>query len=63
MHMHAHVNIFVVIFAASDPKDDSLCIVPECANLKYKDPNSGKEHDFCGRTHAEEARRRNIKRR
>ena len=48
--------------AASQSKDDSLCIIPECTRPKYKDPSGKIEYDCCGKSHAEEAKKRNIER-
>lgn len=46
----------------SIPKDDSMCIIPECTRPKFRDPKTGKEHECCGKSHAEEAKKRDIKR-
>lgn len=43
------------------PKDSSLCIIPECAAKKYSDSN-GVTHPFCGKTHADLGKKRNIQR-
>ena len=34
---------------------DNRCSLPGCSAPRYRDPSSGFEHDFCGRTHAREA--------
>jgi len=31
------------------------CSYPDCHKLRFVDPNSGLQHDFCGRTHASKA--------
>ena len=48
--------------AAAAQKDSSLCPIPGCTKPKFVDPNSGVTHDFCGKTHAEEGKRRGIRR-
>ena len=37
----------------------ALCCLPSCNKPKHRDPATGIEHDFCGRTHAKEYARRN----
>lgn len=46
--------------AQAGPKNASLCIIPECPRSKYVDPSSGATHDYCGKTHAEEGKKRGI---
>ena len=49
-----------MLSASGSVKDNSLCILPECINRKYFDSTSGVTHDYCGKTHAEEGKRRGI---
>lgn len=42
------------------PKDSSLCIIPGCQKLKYKDSSTGATHDYCSKSHAEEGKKRHI---
>ena len=39
-----------------DPSGYGTCSLPGCTRPKYRDPANGRVHDFCGRTHANEAR-------
>ena len=48
--------------AATAQKTSSMCPIPGCTKPKFVDPNSGVTHDFCGKTHAEEGKRRGIRR-
>ena len=48
------------IVIASEPNlaHGETCSLPGCAKPKYVDPANGRVHDFCGRTHANEAHAR-----
>ena len=43
-------------------KDRSMCILPGCTKQKYVDQQSGVIHDYCGKTHSIEGKRRGIRR-
>lgn len=47
--------------ATSVQKNSSVCLIPECTLPKYVDPSSGVTHDYCGKTHAAEGKRRGIR--
>jgi hypothetical protein len=48
--------------AAAAQKDSSLCPIPGCNKPKYVDPSSGVTHDYCGKSHADEGKRKGIRR-
>ena len=50
---------FISLPVTQMPKDNSLCMIPECPNRKYVEMN-GFIHDYCGKTHANVAKMRGI---
>lgn len=44
---------------AASSSSGALCLLPSCNKPRHRDPQTGIEHDFCGRTHAKEYARRN----
>ena len=51
-------------FVASTPNLQiagfGTCSLPGCNRPKYRDPANGRIHDFCGRTHASQARAQGV---
>ncbi len=37
-----------------------MCIIPGCQKLKYVDSSAGATHDYCGKSHADEGKRKGI---
>lgn len=48
--------------AAAAQKNSSLCPIPGCNKPRYVDPSSGATLDYCGKSHADEGKRRGIRR-
>lgn len=53
-------KVFCIIIAKLQVKDSTHCLLPECFKTKYSDHMTGEIFDFCGKSHAAEARRRGI---
>ena len=55
----------ITFFTAStpnlqDPSGYGTCSLPGCTRPKYRDPANGRVHNFCGRTHATQARAQGL---
>ena len=37
-------------------EDIGTCDLPDCVKMKYQDPSNGRVHNFCSRSHAEQAK-------